>query len=330
MSVAPNRRTIVTGAAALLALTATGCTSTRSGSAAPATTGGPGPRSANSMSPGTTSASPAATASPSPTEIRTLTVTPRPSPPGTPLGPSEPVDLHANPKGIIARSTVPILGYHQIRGYQASDSAVDRTYIIPPAAFAMQLRALADAGYQTISPDRLLAHLTTGADLPDKPVIISFDDTDEDGFRIGVPEMARYRFTGTYFIMTVAIGKLPHYMTADQIRRLDGTGHTVAAHTWDHHRVDRYSGKDWQIQLVRPAQELAKLLGHPVRHFGYPFGAWAPDGFPHLQAAGYQTAFQLQDHAMSKVRPLYTIRRAIANPRWNRTELLRAVGTGWS
>ncbi len=337
-----DRRTALTGTAALVALAAVGCSTNSARSAIQRTTG-PTPSSADLIATAAPSSPPVTSGSvgSTPSSATTTPVAPSPTGSSTPSDPatarpsatpiaSRRVDLNADPGAIISRATVPALTYHQIRDYKSSDSAVDRNYIIPPAAFRMQLRAVADAGYSTISPDQYLAHLTTGAALPEKPIMISFDDTDEDGFTIGLPELSKYHFTGTYFIMTVAIGKLPHYMTADQIRRLDGTGHTIAAHTWDHHRVDKYSGKDWQIQLIRPAEELTKLLKHPIPHFGYPFGVWKPDGFPHLKAAGYQTAFQLNEHKMSTTSPLYTIRRAIANPKWTRSELLKAVGPSWT
>jgi hypothetical protein len=47
-----------------------------------------------------------------------------------------------------------------------------------PAAFAAQMRMLADSGYHTISPDQLYSYLISGTRLPVKPILLSFDDTD--------------------------------------------------------------------------------------------------------------------------------------------------------
>ncbi len=138
---------------------------------------------------------------------------------------------------------------------------------MPPATFTAQLDALAGNGYQSINPDELTNHLVRGAPLPPKPVLLSFDDSELDGFTVAAPAMAQRGFVGTYFIMTVVLGK-KHYMSADQ---LEAARHTIGAHTWDHHRVDRYSGKDWRIQLDEPGREIAEIVGHPIRSFAYPY-----------------------------------------------------------
>lgn len=229
---------------------------------------------------------------------------------------------------IVARSHVPILCYHQIREWTGDDSSSARPYIMPPATFTAQLDALAGSGYKTISPDQLTDHLVHDAPLPPKPVLLSFDDSDLDGFTVAAPAMVQRGFVGTSFIMTVVLGK-KHYMSADQIRQLEAAGHTIGAHTWDHHRVDEYSGKDWRIQLDEPGREIAKIVGHPIRTFAYPYGAWNTAALPHLTEAGYTAAFQLNGKPVDPQQPLLTIQRAIANPCWSTDTLLQTVATGF-
>src|SRR5260221_3233555 len=75
---------------------------------------------------------------------------------------------------ILARKQVPILCYHQIRDWKPTDSKISRTYIVPPAAFAAQMRMLADSGYHTISPDQLYNYLISGTKLPAKTILLRF------------------------------------------------------------------------------------------------------------------------------------------------------------
>jgi hypothetical protein len=63
----------------------------------------------------------------------------------------------ADPKTILGRPEVPILCYHQIRDWKPTDSKTAQAYICPPAAFAEQMKMLADSGYHTILPDQLYA-----------------------------------------------------------------------------------------------------------------------------------------------------------------------------
>ena len=85
---------------------------------------------------------------------------------------------------ILGKKQIPVLCYHQIRDWRPTDSKVSRTYIVPPAAFAMQMKMLADSGYHSITPDQLYAYLLTGAALPSNPILHPFDDTDLDQYSL--------------------------------------------------------------------------------------------------------------------------------------------------
>ena len=67
---------------------------------------------------------------------------------------------------------VPILMYHSI----LKDSARQGKYVISPAVLAADLDALQVKGYTAITVSDLLAYVQDGADLPEKPVMITFDD----------------------------------------------------------------------------------------------------------------------------------------------------------
>jgi peptidoglycan/xylan/chitin deacetylase (PgdA/CDA1 family) len=230
-----------------------------------------------------------------------------------------------DPRTIAGRATVPVLCWHQLRDWRASDTTYDRhSLICPPAAFRAQLDALQSAGYTAISPDQYLAHLTTGAPLPARPVLLTFDDAQGSQITVGQPELQRRSMTATFFVMTVVLDK-PNWMSRADVGRLAAAGHTIAAHTWDHHRADQYSGSDWSLQFDRPRQELESLLRKPVRHFAYPFGAWNAEDFPHLAAAGYRTAFQLSDKKMDPRQPLYTLRRTLVQSTWTGPQLLQQL-----
>ena len=118
---------------------------------------------------------------------------------------------------ILARPQVPILCYHQIRDWTARDSKGAKDYIVPIAAFKAQIKMLADSGYHTISPDQLYAYMTTGAKLPSKPIMLTFDDTDLDQFTIARPTLEQYGYKAMYFVMTVSLGR-PHYMTKAMVK----------------------------------------------------------------------------------------------------------------
>ena len=67
---------------------------------------------------------------------------------------------------------VPILMYHSI----LRDSARQGKYVISPAVLAADLDALQEKGYTAVTVSDLLAYVQDGADLPEKPVMLTFDD----------------------------------------------------------------------------------------------------------------------------------------------------------
>lgn len=232
---------------------------------------------------------------------------------------------------IMQKQQVPILCYHAIRPNKANN-----LYEVNADQFKAQMKALADSGYQTILPNQLYAYLNFGASLPDKPVMITYDDTRSEQFTMAKQEMDKYGFKGVYFIMTISIGR-PNYMSREQIKQLSDEGHAVASHTWDHSRFDRYKfqnekeirGKrqtvnDYDLQLGDSKKKLEEITGKPVEHFAFPFGLWNAEGIPELQKRDYKLAFQLAAKRDS-LQPLYTIRRIIVAPQWSPQQLVQVM-----
>ncbi len=224
---------------------------------------------------------------------------------------------------ILAKKQVPILCYHQIRDWNASDSKAAKDYIVPEQLFKEQLQVLADSGYQTILPDQLLAYLTTGAPLPAKPIMLTFDDTNLDQYTVAAPEMEKHGFKGVFFVMTVSLGR-PRYMNKEQVRDLAQRGHAIGCHTWDHRNVKKYGPADWQTQVEKPSKQLAEITGRPIQYFAYPFGLWNPEAIPELKARGYEAAFILSTKR-DEQDPLHTIRRLIASGHWSTERLYKNV-----
>src|SRR5258708_26943742 len=120
---------------------------------------------------------------------------------------------------------------------------------MPPAALKAQLKMLADSGYHTILPDQLYAYLTKGAPLPSKPIMLTFDDTDEDQYTVAWPEMKKYGFKGGLFIMTVSLNRQPHYMTETQVKELYAAGNVIGSHTCDPHRPHKHAWYDGETPI---------------------------------------------------------------------------------
>ena len=228
---------------------------------------------------------------------------------------SIPASKTGDAAGILARPQVPILCYHQIRDWTARDSKGAKDYIVPVAAFKAQIKMLADSGYHTVSPDQLYAYMTTGAKLPSKPIMLTFDDTDLDQFTVARPTLEQYGYKAMYFVMTVSLGR-PRYMTKAMVKQLSDEGNVIGSHTWDHHNVKKYQGKDWETQIDKPTKTLEEITGKKINYFAYPFGLWNTQAFPELKKRGFVAAFSLAEKR-DQQDPLFTIRRIIASGYWS-------------
>lgn len=219
------------------------------------------------------------------------------------------VKKEATAAEVLSKKEVPVLCYHQIRDWKASDSKRAHDDIIPPANFKQHIKMLADSGYRTILPDQLYDYLNYGAKLPEKPIIISFDDTDLDQFTVAAPELKKYGFKGVFFIMTVSIGR-PRYMSKAQIKTLSDEGHVIASHTWNHKNFTQFTDEDWAIQIDKPTKTLETITGKKVEYFAYPYGVWKQETLHKLKEHGFKAAFILSTKR-DETNPLFTIRRII-------------------
>src|ERR1700733_12331782 len=79
---------------------------------------------------------------------------------------------------------------------------------VAPSVFADQLAYLRDNGFNTVTAGTLSAILADGAgDLPERPVVLAFDDGYGDFYSQALPLLKQHGFTGTVFQTTGGVGK---------------------------------------------------------------------------------------------------------------------------
>jgi peptidoglycan/xylan/chitin deacetylase (PgdA/CDA1 family) len=232
--------------------------------------------------------------------------------------------LMASPAEIMARKQVPVLCYHRIKDAPVAAYA-SHGYEVTLAQFKAQMKVLADSGFHSITNDQYYNYLAYGTPLPEKPVMITYDDTREEHFTIAKPEMEKYGFKGVFFIMTISMNR-PNYMTKQQIKQLSDDGHDVSSHSWDHHRVDRLKGEDFTAQFDKPKKQLEEIIGKPVEYFAYPFGIWSPEAIPEIEKRGFKMSYILSTKRDS-LEPLQTVRRMIVAPTWTPQGMIRVMNS---
>ena len=177
---------------------------------------------------------------------------------------------------------LPVLCYHLV-GPQTP--GVPEYLNVSAANFERQLRWLKRHNYTAIHTADWQRWLDEGRGLPEKPVLITFDDAYHCTASIAFPLLQKYGFTATVFTVTARIGATNTWdeakgfpalplMTSDEIRRWNMEGIEFGAHSRTHTDLVQATPSECLAEVRGSREELASLLGHPVTSFAYPYGNW--------------------------------------------------------
>jgi peptidoglycan/xylan/chitin deacetylase (PgdA/CDA1 family) len=185
---------------------------------------------------------------------------------------------------------VPILVYHHVVPGRTTGSALTRALFVTPEAFDQQLKYLQDNGYQSVSFTDLADCLEYGALLPERAVILTFDDGWENQFQYGFPLLQKYGFSGTFYVVTGYIDH-PNFMTAGQLRTMAAAGMAIGSHTRSHPPLPSLGdGQRLRDEIAGSKKWLEQQLGITVDTFAYPYGSYTAAVVAATKAAGYRTA----------------------------------------
>lgn len=234
---------------------------------------------------------PTATATDTPTPTNTPTETPTLPPTFTPTRTATAVRTATrtptvNPNVRVLR--VPILMYHYISN-PPSDADIYRLDLtVPPDQFEAQMEWLAVNGFHPIRVMDLQYALKSGVPLPDKPIVLTFDDGYLDNFQYAYPVLKNYRFPATFSVITqFTDDNKPGYMNWAQLAEISKAGMEIASHSQDHADMRLKYGTSLVDEINGSKQTIELRLGVPVRTFTYPSGKYDARTLATVRASGY-------------------------------------------
>ncbi len=200
--------------------------------------------------------------------------------------------LSLEPPSYSGFEPLPCLTYHHVDPKMTNDIA------LTPAAFEAQLKALRDSGYHAITARDLASHHASGAPLPDKPLMITFDDGWKNQYVYAAPLLQKYGFRATFFINPRMIDRGNAYMTTPMITSLAGAGNDIESHTWMHLGLTRsstetaagFAGRA-KPQLTQANQWIKRVTGQAPVALCYPFGNYDVETIGLAQRSGYVLGF---------------------------------------
>jgi peptidoglycan/xylan/chitin deacetylase (PgdA/CDA1 family) len=176
--------------------------------------------------------------------------------------------------------TVPILLYHHIQ-----NTSYFSRYRVPPERFEQQMKLLQDWGYTTISTKMLVKAIQAGAELPPRPILITFDDGDIDVYENAFPIMEKYGFKGVFYLVANYIGQ-PDYISVAEIKEMTHAGWEIGSHGLNH--IDLTMSPERQrAEIVESKARLEDLLDVRVNTFAYPFGKASAGIIDYVHFANY-------------------------------------------
>ncbi|MEU2739504.1 polysaccharide deacetylase family protein [Streptomyces sp. NPDC007095] len=171
---------------------------------------------------------------------------------------------------------VPILMYHSIA---AAPNDATRELSVGPEAFAEQMALLGDQGFTPVDTAALAASWRSGGPLPERPVLITFDDGYEGVHRHGLPVLAKHGFASTLFVSTGWIkgaydtrGGLDTMLSWAQVRELAAEQVEIGGHSHTHPQLDQLSDDALRFEVLRCKEIIADELGTRPASFAYPYG----------------------------------------------------------
>jgi len=226
------------------------------------------------------------------------------------------------------KKNIPILMYHSIS--QSSESADPRfkALCVPPTLFAAQIDYLYRSGYTFLNVTQLIHILTGKAALPERPVVITFDDGYADFYHQALPVLSRYHLTATLYIVTGFVERTSLWLrwkeetghpllTWNQIVEISNSGIECGAHTHSHPKLHMLPLTMARNEIRRSKDLLEQYLGREVTSFSYPYGDYTWDVQRLVKEAGFTSACAVNDTKCSDKADHFTLDRLTVTPSMN-------------
>lgn len=184
--------------------------------------------------------------------------------------------------------------YHQV----LKDESRSGRYIISPAELEADLAYLSENGFVSVLPSDIVNVVDNNGVLPEKCVMITFDDGYETGLYYVLPLLEKYNmkavinivgsYTDEYTEIACEGEHLSYaYLTWDEIKRLSDSGRVeIGSHTYSMHnnsdgrkgcsKLDSETDEEYRSTLLQDLSALSEKLlavtGKKPLSFAYPYG----------------------------------------------------------
>lgn len=233
------------------------------------------------------------------------------------------------------QKSIPILMYHCI-SRQASQQY--RSFAVPPELFAEQMAYLHEHGYTALTVSQFInTRIAGNAILPERAVIITFDDGFADFFTDALPVLLQYGLVATLYIPTAFLNSTSRWLwregegmrrmlTWEQLGEISARGIECGGHSHSHPQLDTLPRSVARDEIVRCKQLLEDRLGQPILSFAYPYGYHNSTTKQLVRDAGYTSACAVRYEMCARAADPFALSRLLVTAE-TRTHALRTLLT---
>lgn len=222
---------------------------------------------------------------------------------------------------------VPVLLYHHIGLPTEHTTAIGLT--VCPSKFEQHLRLLWWLGYKTITTAQWLAWRKGGGALPDKPILLTFDDAYAETGRYASPLLEKYGFGGCVFAITGLIfWEGLAVMSMDDLRAWAARGIEIGAHSRTHPDLSSVDALTMESEVKGSRDDLIKANLKPTS-FAYPYGM-LDDRTRAVAAENFEIAFTSDEGLNDIHTDLMLMRRTSISSRDTLIDIALRARLGWS
>lgn len=220
--------------------------------------------------------------------------------------------------GIPRARPLRVLAYHAIA--ELSGSPVLDQYGVPANLFCKQLDMLLKAGYHFIDVDEFLCFINGNRYLPDRSLLLTFDDCYEDLLKVALPILEERHIPAVAFAVSGYLGGTNIWdkkigapeirlLDASGLKELEARGIEIGAHSKTHSPLTQISTEELPIEIAGSVTDLESLGLSRPRLFSYPHGEYDQRVLRAVREAGLQAAFTVDPNIVRPNQNFYQIPR---------------------
>lgn len=205
---------------------------------------------------------------------------------------------------------IPILMYHRVEPLPADAPGWLKDWAVSPDAFVAQLDLLAGLDAHIVPLADVVDYLSTGAPLPARPAVITFDDGNACIMEHAVPVLEERGLPVIFFIpANYADVNIPDYTNWEQVNALAEAGFSLGGHSYNHAYVHELSPAEAERQIGEEKARIEAMTGTRVEFFAYPFGLYSHTTIEQLKQYGYRAALTIEQTVYQKPGNLFELGR---------------------